>query len=88
MTKRADGTLQIDLRDIVKHPAGVILIALATAGGGTGAMSAFGLASKSDMQKVESRLASIEAKVDELSIEAGVSKRLRDMQASAQHPDR
>lgn len=66
----------------VKDPVKLLLLVLAFGGAGTGISARFGLATKDDVQEIKVELSAIRETVQELSIEAGINKRLRGMQAS------
>lgn len=70
MTRTADGKLNITPRDIAKHPILLVVCLLGLGGGGTGAMSLFSIATKTDVQRIESKLDAVAGDVADLKVEA------------------
>lgn len=69
MTRNADGKLNITPRDIAKHPILLVVCLLGLGGGGTGALSILSIATKADIQRIESKVDAIAGDVADLKIE-------------------
>lgn len=80
MTKRTDNgeTITINIRDVLRHPLGIVLVMLATGGVGAGATSTFGLATKADIAAVSDQVRGLERKVETLILEREIEKRLHN----------
>ena len=70
MTRNAEGKLNITPRDIAKHPILLVVCLLGLGGGGTGALSILSIATKSDIQRIESKVDGIAGDVADLKIES------------------
>lgn len=70
MTRSADGKLSITPKDIVRHPILLVACLLGLGGGGTGALSILSIATKSDIQRIESKVDGIAGDVADLKIES------------------
>lgn len=70
MTRNADGKLNITPRDIAKHPILLVVCLLGLGGGGTGALSILSIATKTDVQRIESKVDAIAGDVADLKVES------------------
>lgn len=66
MTRREDGTIRAETRDIARHPMPYMLLLLGITGGGVGGASLVPFATKSDVLRLESKVDTMQRDIAEL----------------------